>query len=90
MRFGEMVELMPSLRCALERIAERENCSVDELINMAIAEKVAASDAEYLMQRKQAAQGKAKQALHVLARINGNEVPSETDRIPESSSQALS
>ncbi len=80
--YADMAELLPSLRRAVERIAERENCSVDELINLAVAEKVAASDAEYLLQRKQAAQGSSKKGTFLLARIQGDEPPAEGDEMP--------
>ena len=49
------LRLLPSLKAAAERIAEQEGTSLDQLINMALAEKVAAlTTAEFLTQRASA------------------------------------
>ena len=77
-----MPELLSSLYKPIERIAERGNCSVDQLINIVVAEKVAVLDAEYLQQRKGESKGKAKQALYALAKLAGNETPGQGDEMP--------
>ena len=41
------LRLLPSLHTAAQRIAERENCSVNQLINIELAEKIAVLDPEY-------------------------------------------
>ncbi len=73
------LRLLPSLHKAAQRIAERENCSVNQLINVALAEKIAVLDTEYWSERKQAAKGRA---AGVLARIAGNAPPIEGDENP--------
>jgi len=75
------LRLLPSLRTAAQRIAERENCSVNQLINIALAEKIAVLDAEYWDQRKRAASNRP--VSNVLKRLAGNEPPREGDELPE-------
>jgi hypothetical protein len=75
------LRLLPSLRTAAQRIAERENCSVNQLINLALAEKIAVLDAEYWDQRKRAAKNQPRK--NVLERLAGNEQPREGDELPE-------
>ena len=75
------LRLLPSLRTAAQRIAERENCSVNQLINLALAEKIAVLDAEYWEQRKRAA--KNQPGKNVLERLAGNEPPREGDELPK-------
>src|SRR5437879_5801346 len=75
------LRLLPSLRTAAQRVAERENCSVNQLINIALAEKIAVLDAEYWDQRKATA---AKRPVsNVLKRLAGNEPPREGDELPD-------
>ena len=75
------LRLLPSLRTAAQRIAERENCSVNQLINIALAEKLAILDSEYWERRESAA--KNRPASNVLKRLAGNEPPREGDELPE-------
>jgi hypothetical protein len=49
------LRLLPSLLKAAQRIAERENCSVNQLVNVALAEKVAVLDQERWDERKRKA-----------------------------------
>jgi hypothetical protein len=49
------LRLLPSLLKTEQRIAERENCSVNQLINLALAEKISVLEADYWKERKQAA-----------------------------------
>ena len=75
------LRLLPSLHTAAQRIAERENCSVNQLINIALAEKIAILDAEYWEQRKRVA--KNRPASNVLKRLPGNEPPQDGDELQE-------
>jgi hypothetical protein len=75
------LRLLPSLHKAAQRIAERENCSVNQLINVALAEKIAILDADCWRKRKKAAAKMAKS--DVLRRRAGNEAPGEGDELPE-------
>ena len=75
------LRLLPSLHTAVQRIAERENCSVNQLIHIELAEKIAVLDAEYWDNRKSAA--KNRPASNVLKRLVGNEPPREGDEAPE-------
>jgi hypothetical protein len=76
------LRLLPSLHKAAQRIAERENCSVNQLINVALAEKVAVLDADYWRERKESSARAPKS--HILKRRAGNEPPQEGDELPES------
>lgn len=74
------LRLLPSLHKAAQRIAEREKCSVNQLINLALAEKIAVLDADYWGERKKAAvQRPPADALKHLA---GNEPPRKGDELP--------
>lgn len=46
------LRILPSLLKAAQRIAESENCSVNQLINVALAEKIAVMDADRMTERK--------------------------------------
>ncbi len=61
-------------------IAERENCSVNQLINLALAEKIAVLDANYWNERKKAAANRSK--TDVLKRLAGDDPPRESDELP--------
>lgn len=75
------LRLLPSLHKAAQRVAERENCSVNQLINIALAEKIAVLDAEYWEQRKRrAAKNPPSRAWKHLP---GKETPREGDELPE-------
>jgi hypothetical protein len=74
------LRLLPSLHKAAQRIAERENCSVNQLINVALAEKIAVLDADYWNEREKAAAKRPKTG--VLKRLAGSEPPREGDELP--------
>jgi|SRR5690348_14450185 hypothetical protein len=74
------LRLLPSLHKAAQRIAEREDCSVNQLINVALAEKISVLDAEYWKDRKKAAAKMPKS--DVLRRRAGNEMPRDDDELP--------
>lgn len=75
------LRLLPSLHKAAQRIADREDCSVNQLINIALAEKIAVLDAEYWNGRKKAAAKMSRS--HVLKRIAGDEPPRQGDEVPQ-------
>lgn len=75
------LRLLPSLYKAAQRIAEREGCSVNQLINVAIAEKIAVLDTDYWKERRKAAEKAGRS--NVLRRLAGNETPREGDTLPE-------
>jgi len=73
------LRLLPSLHKAAVRIAQRENCSMNHLINLALAEKIAVLEAGYWGERKKAAG--ANPRADVLKRLAGNAPPSEGNEI---------
>ena len=74
------LRLLPSLYKAAQRVADREHCSVNQLINLALAEKIAVLEADYWATRKKEA---AKNAdPEVLRRLAGNEPPRPGDELP--------
>ena len=74
------LRLLPSLHKAAQRVAEREDCSLNQLINLALAEKIAVLDADYWNERKKAASKRPK--TDVLKRLAGEEAPREGDELP--------
>jgi hypothetical protein len=74
------LRLLPSLHKAAQRVADREDCSLNQLINLALAEKIAVLDADYWSERKRAAANIAKSS--VLRRLAGNEPPRKGDELP--------
>lgn len=75
------LRLLPSLLKNAQRIAEREECSVNQLINVALAEKLSVLDAQYWEERKR--NGNPARAIELLDQLGGNEAPREGDEIPE-------
>lgn len=75
------LRLLPSLHKAVTRIAEREQCSVNQLINLALAEKLARLDDEYWRERQRKA--KANPSKIRWQDLAGNEPPRPGDEIPE-------
>lgn len=75
------LRLLPSLHKAAQRIADRENCSVNQLINLALAEKIAVLDAEHWNERKKTATRRPRPT--VLNRLAGNEPPRKGDELPD-------
>jgi hypothetical protein len=75
------LRVLPSLLKAAQRVAERENCSVNQLINVALAEKISVLESEYWKERRKAAVKAAKSG--VVRRIAGNETPRNGDELPK-------
>ena len=78
------LRVLPSLLHSLQRIAEQEHCSVNQLINVAIAEKVAVLEAPRFaeIKRRAAEDQSARSALDLLQWKAGNEQPREGDEAP--------
>jgi hypothetical protein len=74
------LRLLPSLHKAAQRVADREDCSLNQLINLALAEKIAVLDADHWRERKRA--GAKMPKSDVLRRLAGNEPPREGDELP--------
>ena len=75
------LRLPESLHRKLAEVAEREGISINQLINSAVAEKMAALlTEEYLSER--ANRGSRRKYLAALAKVPDAE-PRETDRMPE-------
>jgi hypothetical protein len=77
----DAVKLQPSLMEEAERVAKAEGVAANELINVAVAEKVAAlRTQEYFAER--AARGDRKNALQVLKRAGKGKPPLAGDALP--------
>lgn len=77
------LRLMPSVRRAAESISQREGVSLNQFINVAVAEKLAhLQHEEWLAKRPKASEAGVAKALEVLNRDTGVS-PAEEDRLPE-------
>jgi len=77
------LRLLPSLHKAAQRVAEREQCSVNQLINLALAEKLAVLDVDYWEERKRAAAQRPGSEIGTLLRqLGGNERLRQGDELP--------
>jgi len=74
------LRLLPSLHKAAQRVADRENCSLNQLINLALAEKITILDGDYWRERRKAAAKMPKSS--VLRRLAGSEPPRKGDELP--------
>ncbi len=74
------LRLLPSLHEDAQRVADREQCSLNQLVNLALAEKIAVLEADYWGKRKKAP-AKAPKS-NVLRRLAGNEPPRKGDELP--------
>jgi hypothetical protein len=77
------LRLLPSLRKAAERIAREENCSINQLINLALAEKIAVWDAPRFRDRRRLAALKTARETKALLDHAGDEPPQEGDELPD-------
>jgi hypothetical protein len=75
----EALRLQPSLRAAAERLAAEEGISLNQLINVAVAEKLAAIGTEEFF-RERAKRGKREAFLKFLDEA-GDEPPAEGDEL---------
>jgi len=77
------LRLMPSVRRAAENISKREGVSLNQFINVAVAEKLAhLKHEEWVVRRPQATSAGIARALAILDRPTGRPV-AEQDRLPD-------
>ena len=77
------LRLMPSLRKSAEAVSRREGVSLNQFINVAVAEKLAVIEHnEWLARRPSASPERIKRALEILNRETGN-APAPGDEFPE-------
>jgi hypothetical protein len=79
------LRLLPSLYRAASRIAAEENCSINQLINLALAEKIALLD-EARIRERQLSRAKpelARAAIRLLERKAGKEPLRPGDELPQ-------
>lgn len=77
------LRLQPSLKAAAERLAEQEGTSLNQFINVAVAEKLSAMEtAAFFRARAERSRPGAWRALLAKA---GEEAPAEGDALPEES-----
>jgi hypothetical protein len=74
------LRLQPSLKAAAERMATREGASLNQFINVAVAEKLSALETEEFF-RARAASGDREAFLGFLEGA-GDEPPGEGDQLP--------
>ena len=77
------LRLQPSLLEELRSVASAEDVTLNQFINVAVAEKLAALRAEAYL-RKRAARGDVPAALKILDRLGVGNPPRRDDRIPRS------
>lgn len=78
------LRLLPSLLKSAQRVAERENCSVNQLINLALGEKIAVLEEEYWRERGERARLNPK-SRNIMDRLAGDEPPAAADSIRSAS-----
>jgi hypothetical protein len=76
------LRLQPSLLRELHEVAEEEGVTVNQLINMAVAEKLAALRPERCLSER-AARADPDRARTVLARAGAGNAPLPGDELPE-------
>ena len=78
------LRLMPSVRRVAEEISKREGVSLNQFINLAVAEKLAhLQHEEWIVRRAKATSGSVAKALEILDRPS-RAVVGEDDALPES------
>ncbi len=84
------LRLMPSVRKGVERFSEREGVSLNQFINIAVAEKLAHLEHdEWLARRAKPTEARIARALGILSNSTGRE-PEPRDRLPKGYSSSLS
>ena len=76
------LRLQPSLLEEIRKVAETEGVAVNQLINVAVAEKLSALRTESYF-RERAARGDVTKALEILARAGKGNPPMPGDGLPE-------
>ena len=75
------LRLQPSLMAELRRVAEEEDTSLNQFINVAVAEKLSAMRTAEAFFDQRATPGARKRALALLDRTDADEAPGEGDEI---------
>jgi hypothetical protein len=77
------LRLMPSVRRGAEDFSQKEGVSLNQFINVAVAEKLAhLQHAEWLARRPKATSGSIAKALQILDRPTGH-APEDGEKLPE-------
>jgi hypothetical protein len=77
------LRLMPSVRKVAEDFSQREGVSLNQFINVAVAEKLAhLQHEEWLARRSKATSGSIAKALQILDRPTSH-APQEVDKLPK-------
>lgn len=77
------LRLMPSVRRVAENFSQKEGVSLNQFINVAVAEKLAhLQHEEWLAHRPKASAGLIAQAIDILDRPRGH-APEDFDKIPD-------
>lgn len=77
------LRLMPSVRRVAEDFSQKEGVSLNQFINVAVAEKLAhLQHEEWLAHRPKASSGSIARALQILDRPTGH-APEEVDKLPK-------
>ena len=74
------LRLQPSLKAAAERLAAAEGTSLNQFINVAVAEKLSALETETFFRTRAA--GSHRDAFLAFLDGAGDEAPAEGDRLP--------
>jgi hypothetical protein len=77
------LRLQPSLLAEARRTAEEEGVALNQLINVAVAEKLSAIRTESFF-RERARRGNVPDAIEILGQIGKGNPPMKGDEIPES------
>ena len=80
------LRLQTSLKTEAERIARTEGTTLNQFINVAVAEKISALRAAGYF-RERAARGDVASALKLLERVGGREKPRRGDELPAKASR---
>jgi hypothetical protein len=77
------LRLMPSIRKTAEAFSEKEGVSLNQFINVAVAERLAHLEHdEWLQNRKLPSRAKTLEAMNVLDELGSN-VPDKGDELPQ-------
>jgi hypothetical protein len=80
-RSNVALRLLPSLLEQARRVAQDEGVALNQLINVAVAEKLSALRTERTL-RERAARADRARTLEVLGRVGRHHPPSEGDELP--------
>lgn len=87
-RSNYALRLQSSLKAEAERVARREGTTLNQFINVAVAEKLAAlRTADYF--RERAERANVREALELLDRLGSEDPPSEGDELEKTRASSL-